>query len=376
MIIAFVDDGTESIVDIECKTNWISGGADCSGIKDFMKKEERAFSLKLVITGGHDLASSEVFEISDSSLKVCQHSLDLPVPLWSPIGNVLTKYIEFPIICGGHFTLGEIQDDCYILGNDSPEPFGQLSAARSTPASVLMPGGKTIWATGGRDGSGVLEVTDYISWETSTLTVSPGHDLPFRIAAHCMINLDDKAILLIGGRKGNGANGEEYMSDQTWQYNLTSEHWTQTEAALNYARDNFVCGLVQDSGLQNELVHDRSYLILLGGLFAHNPIVYTDTIEQMEISLQGDVFADFNANVWTVSDQKLPTARSHMASAITPDRKTLIVAGGYPYSTDILWFKCMNGKCEYENDSKLKLQTKRFRAVAIILTNTNLICED
>ncbi len=380
MIIAIVDDGTESIIDIDQEANWISGGEDCSTIKAFINPEDKASNPTLVITGGHNpltgtLKSSEVFEISESSVKTCQHSFDLPAPLESAAGNVLTKYIGVPIICGGANSLAVVQDDCYMLGNKSAEPFGPLSAARNELASVLMPGGKTIWVTGGRDylGSAMFTATDYISWETSSPIVSPGPDLPFRITGHCMINLDDKAVLLIGGIKVSDFNGEEYTSDQTWLFNLTSENWIRTEVALKHARANLVCGLIKESDPQSEF--DRFYLLLVGGLITPSAGV-TDTIEQMEISLQGDVVTDLNANIWTVSQQKLPKERAHMASTTTPDKKTLIVAGGWPVSTDILWFQCLKGKCEYDNNLILKLQTPRWRAVATILTDTDLICED
>ena len=142
---------------LEKYPNWISGVANCSTLDDYLSIP----SDKLIVTGGwneyDELWQTEMFDLSNHSLK-CQHDMDLTLPLGAAAGGVLSldDGVQVPIICGGYvnYWMRNYETSCYQLGNANP--VAELTFAKFNHAGVVINGGKTLWITGGTDGTVAL----------------------------------------------------------------------------------------------------------------------------------------------------------------------------------------------------------------------------
>ena len=200
-------------------------------------------------------------------------------------------------------------------------------------------------------------------------TSNPGFELESSLLFHGMINLNDNAILMIGGYNDDG-DGDGYFSPKTWLYNIEDMTWTLTGANLTTGKANFACGKIYDSSPE---LSSTFYVVAAGG---ENPYeVYTSTVELLQLVDQ-DRYTLISALAWKWrSGLSFPHKASGMASATTPDGKTLVVVGGYGYVgmlSDIFQMECWNMNCEW-TVFKQRLQVPRKEAVAILLPMADAI---
>ena len=107
---------------------------------------------------------------------------------------------KYPLICGGEIQSSVSIDDCFVLG--SPTLTSKLPTQKYL-ASSLMINDSHLWITGGssRDASGIIGIHDtseYVSLDGDKLTITPGPTLPVPINGHCMVQMNEFSIMLIG----------------------------------------------------------------------------------------------------------------------------------------------------------------------------------
>ncbi len=190
-----------------------------------------------------------------------------------------------------------------------------------------------------------------------------------------MVNLDDKAVLLIGGVVEH-FNFIYYLSKETWIWQLksSSNEWQLTKANLATARASFICGRILDSSPDLETTF---YLVVATGATEMNQISFPDSTEVLEMTAQEDYHVDdFKTLKWK-EGPRFPYRAEGIASVTTVDRKALIAAGGddiqNQFFSYIHEFQCWNRECVWTKRQD-ELQTARGYAVAIILPSTQANC--
>ncbi len=343
---------------------------------------------KLLVIGGFGevdggyVSYTELFDLEDQTWTCLNDGhYDLPVGLEAPSGNALTMEDghSFAIVCGGKHEEG-MERNCFKLGDRIP--FAQLSEARFGVASVPIYNGKTLWVTGGADSTffrydrfhdlllssmticAYSSTTDYISLPGSSITVG---QLPFTVAFHCMVPLNDQSLLLVGGYR------EGYVSsNETWIYDTESLKWTQTMAFLSEGRGCLTCGKFYDSAPEFETTF---YIVATGGHVSSDSI-YVNTTELVRLEDSPHVVESFLSSTWELGPG-FPYQVICMASATTLDRKRLIMIGGGlepgRFSSDIFQLQCWSQTCQWSLLGQT-LQVPRLRAVAIILPSTDMQC--
>ncbi len=204
-----------------------------------------------------------------------------------------------------------------------------------------------------------------------------GPYLKHEVHAHCMTNINDKAVLMIGGFQAD-ASYAPYISNETWLYHLQAEssEWELTATFLNTARFAHSCGLLYDS---SEALNSTFYLVAFGGIIWWDPPfsdIIVDTAEMIEMS-DGHEYSDLDLG-WK-SGTAFPYKAAHMATAQAPDKKSLFAIGGRVnlnpevYLSTIVQLQCWNRDCQWIQWEQ-ELQLRREAAVAFILPNAYAIC--
>jgi len=108
-----------------------------------------------------------------------------------------------PLICGGWGgAIGErsyLQSSCYMYDKTSQawQLHANMTSKRSYSASALIK--EALWVTGGYDGSNFLASSELI-YPNGTVTSGP--NLPAARFGHCMVNLHDGKVMILGGTSG------------------------------------------------------------------------------------------------------------------------------------------------------------------------------
>ncbi len=207
--------------------------------------------------------------------------------------------------------------------------------------------------------------TNYVSLTAASV----GPEFEFPLMSHCMVNLHDKAILVIGGMVDDLDEDSGHCncnpSKETWMYTFESLSWKQTKADLTIGKWKFACGLIYDSSLQ---LASTFYIAAAGGCIDESDDCYTDSNEMMELVDQ-DSYSNSGLGEWN-DGPSYPYKAYGMATATTSDKKSLISAGGSITDdiiiTNIFQLQCWNRKCEWTLMAQ-RLHTPRYLASAIIL---------
>ena len=120
-----------------------------------------------------------------------------------------------------------------------------MKTKRLGPASALVKG--TLWVTGGYSGA----TTDSTEFIHPNGTVAIGPTLPTARDSHCMINLHDKRVMILGGNPPS--NKKSVLI-----FNPADESFTNGPTLL-YGRSNPACTLFLSP------LHDNRPVVLVAG---------------------------------------------------------------------------------------------------------------
>ena len=196
--------------------------------------------------------------ILDSSGK-WNHVIDMPDPgvqsqqcdvgtrfvIYRPGASGGLMYIPEPalVFCGGLY--GGASDICYeVIWDANTKSRGRLSKNRVNAGATVVNDGKTLFFTGGRAPdreSGVAEYSDF-SLAGAPPESSPGPKLPVPLEHHCMVELKDGTVWIIGGSKVSEPGS---VSKKTYYLSACCDIW-QPGPDLLIARQNPTCGVVKD----------------------------------------------------------------------------------------------------------------------------------
>ncbi len=142
--------------------------------------------------------------------------------------------------------------------------------------------------------------------------------------------------------------------------------WTMKPAKLNTTRHFPACGMILDS------IEEDSYLVVIGGKDVEDGNPYSNTTELIKFTAQDDIADLLETTSFWQNGPHLPYKLGKAASATTPDKKKLILAGGeklddlgYMTLADILLLQCLNHDCYWEKWGQL--DQPRYHTVALIL---------
>ena len=198
----------------------------------------------LITTGiafGPTATSSEVIDFSEES-NVCENFIDFPIITYGATGQMT----NLPIICGGENSDVPATDSCFTITKDKTEEIVSMSKPRSGAASLSILNHSKLWITGGLSGGFVAdtEIIDFVQ-----NTTSPGIDLPLPMYGHCLVQINETTILLIGGKSSEVLSRTYFLQED-------SEQWV-SGPELEFPRYLHSCGmqgnsLVVVSGGRNE----------------------------------------------------------------------------------------------------------------------------
>ncbi len=302
----------------------------------------------LVATGNPKKVSlkSELIPLDDAT-RSCSNSIpDFPIELRFATIGLLShdgqKHV--PLICGGlDLTAGERTDKCYFLNASSNRWIlvdKRMSVRRSSLASIVIDIGKSMWITGGWNGTRDSKKTELvtISDDSVTFTMQPGPDLPLALDSHCLVELNTTTAMMIGGWNGRVLKSTYFMDLPT----LTGSSARIVQGPdLKVARRLHSCGVLSNPG-------GGQVVIVAGGW--NNGTAQRST-EMLDLDLnQG----------WTYGPD-LPKGIDNADAVTSPDGKSLMIVGGWDdqaYSSDIF-------NLDFNNDNNAWQWTKLDQALNV-----------
>ena len=109
-----------------------------------------------------------------------------------------------------------------------------------------------------------------------------GPNIPTGLINHAMVNINETASLLIGGKSGSDGTA----SDKTWFFNHVSKEFT-VGPSLNIARYGHSASVIIDSVSREQII------VVTGGHDSENEIIDSTEILQQENWEQGDMHLFF-----------------------------------------------------------------------------------
>jgi hypothetical protein len=133
----------------------------------------------LVTTGNPFSTSvkSEVIDLEDSN-NICQDLEDYPIQVWGAVGGLLNQVD--PLVCGGGYS--SYTNVCYVL--NQPGQSSEMLEERVYSATLTL-NSTHIWITGGYNGNGILQTSEFVSIGQSAVK---GPDLPYAVERHCAMS--------------------------------------------------------------------------------------------------------------------------------------------------------------------------------------------
>ena len=189
---------------------------------------------QVVVTGGiESLPTLSTTLIS--SLK-CQI---VHMDVWGAVGGLLLGHT--PILCGGLNATDKDDpipsDKCVHLVMPSTMTLPNLQTARVFAASAVLANETTLWVTGGYTSdqeNKPLDSTELIDIERGTNDEGP--KLPMPLLFHCLVQLNNDQVLLVGGM-----NDQKEAEDDTYLFDYPSRTW-KGGPPLKHARYGHGCG--------------------------------------------------------------------------------------------------------------------------------------
>ena len=198
-----------------------------------------------------------------------------------------------------------------------------------------------LWISGYRD-----KYTEFISLQGE---VTQGPDLPENLNGHCMVKIDDKTVMMVGGQVYPEQSGRTYFLD------VPSGKWTQGPALL-IPRAFHSCGLFE--------FKDQKFVLAIGGETADG---YLKSVEYFDLQAMDE---------WR-QDVPLPVALFDPVVVSLGTR--IVVIGGFTddnQSSEILYeFVCPTLEtCEWI-PLKKQLEESRLNFVAMPVPDEFVTCE-
>ena len=161
-----------------------------------------------------------------------------------------------PVICGIGKTNNFNDDkDCLVLGNPSIIA-PKLLENRYKPSSIVL-NNSTIWITGGTKYQ--QKITEFFSLGQET---TKGPELPFTIFSHCMVQVDDQTVYIIGGKQEKEFNsvGKAELKGlrQTWKIDPTNNFAIQPGPDLIEERADHACATMK--------IKEKIFIVAAGGV--------------------------------------------------------------------------------------------------------------
>ena len=175
------------------------------------------------------------------------HLVQYPERVRNSAGGLLRNH---PTICGGYnLNTDSLTASCYQLDPSTNlwSFLSSLHTARIYHASVELDGG--LWVTGGGHGSNDLSSTEMVHEDGS---VVQGPPLPSARQAHCMVDLLDGRIMLIGGYGGR------LNSNEVLFYHPSNRSFVRGPS-LKKGRRYHACTVFQSHR------HQLRYIVLVAG---------------------------------------------------------------------------------------------------------------
>ena len=148
---------------------------------------------------------TEVIDLLDET-KSCQSLPSYPLKVRGATGKLVNGS---PVICGGYDGDDHIKD-CHILKNNTWSKLANLQEEKGYAGSIAI--GDSLWVTGGWNGNtgNPLASSDFVFLNGTT---KKGPTLPQVRDGHCMLQLDDKKVMLIGSSAGDPKSTVNYNSE-------------------------------------------------------------------------------------------------------------------------------------------------------------------
>jgi hypothetical protein len=227
-----------------------------------------------LVTTGYPTSNSvksEVIDLEDAS-NICQNLDDYPIQVRGAVGGLLNQ--GDPLVCGGEYPATNV---CYVV--NQPGQSSEMREERAYSASLTL-NSTHLWVTGGRNGSGWLKTSEFVSMGQAAVK---GPDLPFAVEEHCLVGVNSSTALLCGGYNDGGDLNECHYMD------LEDHSWSQGPSMMT-KRGGHSCGIFKSAAHQG-----RNIVIAAGGL---NNNDYLDSVEFLDPTTntwnEGKIYLDFN----------------------------------------------------------------------------------
>ena len=205
--------------------------------------------------------STEVIDLTKSSL-TCNSFGDVETDRLRSVGGLLQNT---PIVCGGSHDSSKGQS-CRIFGKSQTVT---MTKSRFGAASVVL-NSTTMWVMGGTSvGSNAyspelsISSTEFITLDTAV----SGPNLPFEVAYHCAVKLNESHIYVIGGYVNKQETSDVYV------FNPLDNFSYKYHSAMNYQRRLHGCAVAH--------VGESSIIVVAGG-YKNN---YLDSVEIFDHSI-------------------------------------------------------------------------------------------
>jgi len=274
------------------------------------KESAKAYDRILVTTGyigdeGQENGrTSEVIDMVNPNI-TCNNLESAPNGRWASVGGLVNRR---PLICGGFNGTHSFKDCFSVQGNGINHQNISMTQTRSFATSVVLTDQEFndyLWVVGGYETKDV-NTTEFV-YDNKKAVAGP--TLPFIVAHHCMVQVSDNAIYIIGGK----VDGE--ISNQVWIADPTNNFEMKKGPPLQEGRYFFSCAVFQDpDSLFNKIVVAGGY---------NQSRVDTNSVEIL------DPFPDPTiSNKWEYGPS-LPTTDSNIVAMVTsPDQKGVIGSMG------------------------------------------------
>ena len=209
----------------------------------------------------------QIIHLSDHT-KECVDMPDYPISMHQATGAIVSGTL---IICGGRTSTADYLTSCYTFDASyfSWIFLTNLTIPRSQMASVSLDG--ALWITGGyTDNGGNEDATTEIVFLNGT--VSAGPMLPSARDDHCMVNLHDGKVLILGSDGGSTDQRSSIIFD------ITNNNHAAAPRLL-FDREGAGCTIFKSAKHNN-----RHVILVVGGENTNTAEIYdyTESIEWEE----------------------------------------------------------------------------------------------
>ena len=235
------------------------------------------------------------------------------------LGSFAIAYNQDVLVCGGVNVNRQGQDSCDLLKNIKQWNFGfkQMDQPRSFAAAALGES-KEWFVTGGYLAESLnklfygYHITDTTLIINDKWQIREGPTLPYRLAGHCMVHVEDRYFMVVGGMDESVkvANpGSFYVNYITGDY--------MPLPYMQQSRTNLVC-------LKHYTPSGDTLIIAAGGRYFHKPNHKKEVLTKYLDSTE--IFSTSQKR-W-IPGPKLPRPLAFASSVVTP-KASWIVGGRY-----------------------------------------------